>query len=482
MESANNTAGNDRENERNWILSSVVVVGLYATIILVHILCPSSKRISGYVCDPQHLLSVPAENSRSGAMEPLQYDLNGFRCFWILMSGFVILCNNNFDSASVTTTVLADHCFECAIISNGIGLLLSFYFVHIRYPKLSSIEQKANNLRRAPTRSPGAGVKNTEKSRQKQRQQSLDWDDRTFPFFFGREFNPRWKISKMGFHKIFYVKMLLYLIGAVVLELNILSAVCWEREYRRNQHTPQALNSSNSNAMILYAGLFTWFVLDYLWYEEVHLYTYDLFAEKIGFKLCWGCLCFYPFFYAIGVLPFIIMMDHHYGQMYDSNQEEVSWLTMVLIAILYLVGSTLTRGANMQKFHFRCHPERSKVSLFGGFMIVKQECVPSSKGRLLCSGFWGLSRHVNYFGEILQAFALALPASLQFWSSSTTTTTTTTMTTFVRWIPWLYPLYYVALFVPRQMDDEALMRQKYGDDVIDEYIQLVPYRMVPGLY
>ena len=115
-------------------------------------------------------------------------------------------------------------------------------------------------------------------------------------------------------------------------------------------------------------------------------------------------------------------------------------------------------------------------------MIVKQECVPSSKGRLLCSGFWGLSRHVNYFGEILQAFALALPASLQFWSSSTTTTTTTTMTTFVRWIPWLYPLYYVALFVPRQMDDEALMRQKYGDDVIDEYIQLVPYRMVPGLY
>ena len=36
---------------------------------------------------------------------------------------------------------------------------------------------------------------------------------------------------------------------------------------------------------------------------QVHLYTYDLFRERVGGKLTWGCLCFYPWFYPIGVWP-----------------------------------------------------------------------------------------------------------------------------------------------------------------------------------
>ena len=28
--------------------------------------------------------------------------------------------------------------------------------------------------------------------------------------------------------------------------------------------------------------------------------------------------------------------------------------------------------------------------------------------------------------------------------------------------PWLYPLYYVCLFIPRQIDDDAQMRAKYA--------------------
>ena len=41
--------------------------------------------------------------------------------------------------------------------------------------------------------------------------------------------------------------------------------------------------------------------MEYLNFEEVHLYTYDFMAEKVGFKLGWGCLTFYPFFYAVGL-------------------------------------------------------------------------------------------------------------------------------------------------------------------------------------
>ena len=40
--------------------------------------------------------------------------------------------------------------------------------------------------------------------------------------------------------------------------------------------------------------MLTYFVIDYLSFEKVHLYNYDIFAERVGIKLGWGCLTFYP--------------------------------------------------------------------------------------------------------------------------------------------------------------------------------------------
>jgi delta14-sterol reductase len=83
---------------------------------------------------------------------------------------------------------------------------------------------------------------------------------------------------------------------------------------------------------------------------------------------------------------------------------------------------------------------------------------------VLAGGFWGLARHINYLGEILMASALALclgyPQELA---------------------PWLYPLYYVALLVPRQLDDDRRCAEKYGA-LWQEYRRRVPSRIVPGIY
>jgi delta14-sterol reductase len=46
---------------------------------------------------------------------------------------------------------------------------------------------------------------------------------------------------------------------------------------------------------------------------------------------------------------------------------------------------------------------------------------------------------------------------------------------------WLYPLYYVALLVPRQLDDDRRCAAKYGA-LWDAYVKRVPYRIVPGVY
>ena len=50
----------------------------------------------------------------------------------------------------------------------------------------------------------------------------------------------------------------------------------------------------------------------------------------------------------------------------------------------------------------------------------------------------------------------------------------------VLWV-WLYPLYYVALLFTRQMDDDRICGEKYGE-LWDEYKRRVRYRIIPYIY
>ena len=78
----------------------------------------------------------------------------------------------------------------------------------------------------------------------------------------------------------------------------------------------------------------------------------------------------------------------------------------------------------------------------------------------------------------MQAIALALPGSLVALSSLEGTP----HYLYYVLLPWLYPLYYVALFLPRQMDDDAQLCAKYGELAFAEYTRRVPYRVVPGVW
>jgi delta14-sterol reductase len=192
--------------------------------------------------------------------------------------------------------------------------------------------------------------------------------------------------------------------------------------------------------------MLTFFIADYLTFEEVHLYTYDLFAERIGFKLGWGCMVFYAYFYSVFLWSTVERQDPH----------TPSWLILIYI-LVFSIGWILSRGANLQKYFFKTHPEKS-------FMWIVLETIGDGNKTLLVNGFWGLSRHVNYLGEILMATGMIL------------------CTGYPRLIwPWLYPLYYVILLVLRQRDDDRRCSNKYGE-LWKTYTKKVPYRIIPFIY
>ena len=251
-------------------------------------------------------------------------------------------------------------------------------------------------------------------------------------FFLGRLFNPQLWGGRID------AKMWLYLIGAIMLGLNILSFAA---------HHVILFGWNASTEILLATGLLCFFLTEYLNFEEVHLYTYDFFAENVGFKLGWGCIAFYPFFYSIPIWST--------AEMPTANT--AIWL-LVLYALVFFGGWSLARGANMQKYYFKKDPTQK-------FLGIQPEMLTDGNKVLLVNGFWGLSRHINYLGEILMATGIALATGHAFHSP---------------W-PWLYPVYYIALLFPRQIDDDKRCAQKYGP-LWDEYLKRVKYRIIPGVY
>jgi delta14-sterol reductase len=347
---------------------------VYGYIFLLHILLPG-RWVQGYV-------------TRPGSHEKLLYRLNGI---WVLFAA--VLTWAGFCYAEVMPWdwfyVYRWYCLAGAVVT---GLVFSFAMV------LPHAPVKASFLA---------------------------------DFYLGRAENIQWLGGRVD------AKMWLYLVGAVMLQLNILSFVA---------HHVVLYGAEASPGIYLCAALFTYFIVDYLTFENVHLYTYDIFAERVGFKLGWGCLAFYPFFYTVPLWSTVEWPD-----------PGAPAFMYVLSALIFLFSWSLSRGANLQKYYFKKDPSRP-------FLGIVPETVSDGRRTLLVNGYWGVSRHINYLGEIGMAVGIVLSTGYAL----------------TPW-PWLYPLYYIALLLPRQIDDDKRCALKYGP-LWDEYVKKVPYRIIPYIY
>ena len=347
---------------------------VYGVILGLHLVLPG-RWIDGYVLDP-------------ATGRPLRYRLNGLRVLLVTVAAYAGACWLGW----LPWEFFYLHRWEMTAGACGLGLLFTLAIV------LSARADK-----------------------------SLLVD-----LYLGRRANPQWGGGRVD------AKMFLYLVGAVMLELNLLSFAAYHLK---------AFPSDPSTGLILYTLLFSFFVAEYLFFEEVHLYTYDIMAERVGFKLGWGCLVFYPFFYPVGSWALADRPDPH---------TPIPFL--VCTALLFFTGWVLARGANLQKFWFKRDP---KAKAFG---LLEPRAISGDGKHVLAGGFWGLSRHINYLGEILMATGLTLSLGYP-----------------LAFAPWLYPLYYVALLFSRQYFDDIRCAEKYGP-LWSEYCKRVPSRIIPGIY
>ncbi|XP_020089227.1 delta(14)-sterol reductase isoform X1 [Ananas comosus] len=194
-------------------------------------------------------------------------------------------------------------------------------------------------------------------------------------------------------------------------------------------------------SVFLYQLFCALYIIDYFVHEEFMTSTWDIIAERLGFMLVFGDLVFIPFTFSIQ------------GWWLLQNKVELPNVAAIASCLIFVVGYLVFRGANKQKHVFKKNPN---AHIWG-----KRPKVVG--GKLLASGYWGITRHCNYLGDLLLALSFSLPCG----ASSV--------------IPFFYPIYLLILLVWRERRDEARCSQKYKE-VWAEYCKLVPWRILPFVY
>lgn len=277
--------------------------------------------------------------------------------------------------------------------------------------------------------------------------------DRFYDMAMGVEFNPR----------MFGVDFKLFFNGRP-------GIVAWSMLNLSFAHYQYTHFGFVSNGMVLLNVLQNLYVLDFFWNERWYLKTIDIAHDHFGFYLAWGDCVWLPWMYTLQGC-YLAFHPVQHGTLGG------------IILVLGLIGYVIFRWTNYQKDYFRRTITELKkthkidewdnpqefLSIFGkfpSFITCEYNTTDGEirESHLLTSGWWGVSRHMNYTGDILLSTCWGLCCG------------------FGHILPHFYTFYIIALLVTRVYRDETRCRQKYGDEVWNDYCSQVPYRFIPGVY
>ena len=160
--------------------------------------------------------------------------------------------------------------------------------------------------------------------------------------------------------------------------------------------------------------------------------------------LCYGDLVWVPFTYSLQArfLSFVTV-------------RLPPWAVAAIVAI-FVAGFAIFRLSNLEKDRFRRNPEAPEVAYL--------ETIPTRTGsRLIVSGWWGLARHINYFGDWLLSLAGCLACGVEYG------------------LPYFFVVYFGILLIHRERRDDFKCSAKY-QEAWAAYVARVPWRIVPYLY
>ncbi|BGP25806.1 erg24, C-14 sterol reductase [Rhodotorula toruloides] len=196
-----------------------------------------------------------------------------------------------------------------------------------------------------------------------------------------------------------------------------------------------------TDSMILTVAFHSWYVLDAEFNEPAILTTMDITTDGFGFMLSVGDLLWVPFTYS-------------YTAYYLAfHPKDIGLSGCAGVLAVQLVGYWIFRSSNNEKNEFRSGRNPKNLT-----------SMQTERGtRLLTSGWWGMSRHPNYLGDWIMAWAWCLPCG------------------FSTPLPYFYPVYFGILLAHRQTRDDEACAKKYKKDW-ETYKRLVPWRIIPYVY
>ncbi|RPD62491.1 ERG4/ERG24 ergosterol biosynthesis protein [Lentinus tigrinus ALCF2SS1-7] len=248
-----------------------------------------------------------------------------------------------------------------------------------------------------------------------------------YDFYIGRELNP--SIGSFDIKSFNELRP-----GLILWALIDIGMVC-EQAVRRGGFA----NVTDSMWLVLAFQMF--YVIDALYNEPAILTTMDITTDGFGFMLAVGDLAWVPFVYSLQARYLVF------------NQIELGPINTALVVLVNLAGYYIFRAANGEKNDFRNGRDTKNL----------QYMTTESGRKLITSGWWGRSRHPNYMGDLLMAFAWSLP------------------TGFNTPITYFYVIYFAVLLIHRERRDSEACQLKYGKDW-DKYKKLVPWRIIPYVY
>jgi Ergosterol biosynthesis ERG4/ERG24 family len=200
-----------------------------------------------------------------------------------------------------------------------------------------------------------------------------------YDFFIGRELNPR--VTVPIFNKEidlkYFCELRPGLFGWIL--INASMAI-------KQIQTQGGLSSG----MIIVQLLQALYVADSVFCEDCILTTMDIIQDGFGFMLVFGDLAWVPCLYSLQ------------SRYLSSVVVNLSNFQAAAILALGILGFTIFRKANAQKDTFKKNPNDPSVKDLK-FIQTK------TGSRLLADGWWGKSRHINYFGDWMLSVAMSLP-------------------------------------------------------------------------